>query len=313
MAEHFVQPPQWEWYIVWYFFLGGLAGGMYALATMLRLWGGARGEAAARIGFLAAFPLLAFCPILLTLDLGQRLRFWHMLINTTPGSVGLAFKYWSPISVGSWVLLIFSLFALVSFVEALTLDGRMRSLLSRAIARTLSGSVGRAFNVVGAITALFLASYTGVLLSVSNQPIWSDTWALGGLFLASGLGGSAALLSWLVRSRRGAEGVEERLLSADRYFALLELVLIVLFLVSLAGPGTLGRVLAGPRTVLWLLVVASLVPPLTGLGRPGIQVASSPGGMAVAQGVGISHTAFVVGALAGSFLLRFVVIFSAQF
>ena len=313
MAEHFVQPPQWEWYIVWYFFLGGLTGGTYALATMLRLWGGSRFEAAARIGYLMAFPLLVFCPILLTLDLGQRLRFWHMLINTTPGSTGLAFKYWSPISVGSWVLLLYGLFALGSFVEALTLEGGLRSSVSRMIARTLSGGTGRAFTVIGATLGLFVASYTGVLLSVSNQPIWSDTWALGGLFLASGLSGSAALLSWLVRYRRGAEGVEERLLVADRYFALLELALIVLFLVSLAGPGTLGRVLAGPRTVLWLLVVASLVPPLTGLGRPGIQVASSPGGMAVAQGVGMSHTAFVVGALAGSLLLRFVVIFSAQF
>ncbi len=313
MAEHFVQPPQWEWYIVWYFFLGGLTGGTYALATMLRVWGGARFETAARIGYLTAFPLLLFCPILLTLDLGQRLRFWHMMINTTPGSVGIVFKYWSPISVGSWVLLLYGIFALGSFVEALVLEGRVRSQVSRTIARTLSGRVGRAFNVIGAVLGLFVASYTGVLLSVSNQPIWSDTWALGGLFLASGLSGSAALLSWLVGYRRGAEGVEERLLVADRYFALLELVLIVLFLASLAGPGTLGRVLAGSRTVVWLLVVASLVPPLTGLGRPGIQVASSSGGMAVAQGVGISHTAFVVGALAGSFLLRFIVIFSAQF
>ncbi|HEX4840924.1 MAG TPA: NrfD/PsrC family molybdoenzyme membrane anchor subunit, partial [bacterium] len=293
---------------------GGLTGGTYALATMLRLWGGSRFEAAARIGFLAAFPLLVFCPILLTLDLGQRLRFWHMLINTTPGSVGIAFKYWSPISVGSWVLLLYGLFALGSFVEALALEGRLRSPLGRTIARTLSGRTGRAFNVIGTLLGLFVASYTGVLLMVSNQPIWSDTWALGGLFLASGLSGSAALLSWLVWYRGRAEGgVEERLLVADRYFALLELVLIVLFLVSLAGPGTLGRVLAGPRTVLWLLVVASLVPPLTGLGRPGIQVAASRGGTAVAQAVGMPHTAITIGVLAGSFLLRFVVIFSAQF
>ena len=33
MAQHFVAPPQWEWYIVWYFFLGGLAGGAYLLGT----------------------------------------------------------------------------------------------------------------------------------------------------------------------------------------------------------------------------------------------------------------------------------------
>ena len=25
MPQHFVAPPQWEWYIVWYFFLGGIA------------------------------------------------------------------------------------------------------------------------------------------------------------------------------------------------------------------------------------------------------------------------------------------------
>jgi formate-dependent nitrite reductase membrane component NrfD len=48
---------------------------------------------------------------------------------------------------------------------------------------------------VGALFGLFLAGYTGVLLSVSNQPIWSDTWALGGLFLASGLSVAAAAIA----------------------------------------------------------------------------------------------------------------------
>ena len=37
MPQHFVASPQWEWYIVWYFFLGGLAGGAYPLGTILRL------------------------------------------------------------------------------------------------------------------------------------------------------------------------------------------------------------------------------------------------------------------------------------
>ena len=36
MPQHFVAPPQWEWYIVWYFFLGGIAGGVYALGAILR-------------------------------------------------------------------------------------------------------------------------------------------------------------------------------------------------------------------------------------------------------------------------------------
>ena len=34
--------PQWTWYIVFYFFLGGLAGGAYVIATLLRLMGDPR-------------------------------------------------------------------------------------------------------------------------------------------------------------------------------------------------------------------------------------------------------------------------------
>ncbi len=313
MAEHFVQPPQWEWYILAYFFLGGLTGGLYALATMLRLWGSARDEAAARMGFLAAFPLLVLCPILLSLDLGQPLRFWHMMIDTTPGRAGLAFKYWSPISVGSWALFVYGIFAIVSFLEVRALDGRLRSPLGGVIVRALSGRAGRFFNVIGAILGLFVASYTGVLLSVSNQPIWSDTWALGGLFLASGLGASAALLSLLVRYRRGAEATELRLVRAERYFALLEVVWITVFFVNLVAAGTLTRALAGPWLLLWVLVVASLVPPLAGLGGRSMQVASISGSEAVARVVGVSRTTVLVSVLVGVLLMRFVVIFSAQF
>src|SRR6266513_104986 len=227
MAEHFVAAPHWEWYILGYFFLGGLSGGMYTLATMLRLWGSPRDEAAARTAFLAAFPLLLLCPILLTIDLGRPLRFWHMLIDTTPGHGGLAFKYWSPMSVGSWALLLYGAFALVSFIEVRTLDGRMRAPLARAIAHALAGGAGRVVIGVGALLGLYVASYTGVLLSVSNQPIWSDTWALGGLFLASGLSGSAALITLLVRYRPQAGFSLERLRVAVGYFSILGLARLV--------------------------------------------------------------------------------------
>ena len=100
MAQHFVHPPLWEWYIVWYFFLGGLAGGLYLLGTLLRLVGDPRDQGVARLAFLIAFPAMAICPILLTLDLGHPLRFWHMLV--TSRTWGLNFKYWSPMSVGAW-------------------------------------------------------------------------------------------------------------------------------------------------------------------------------------------------------------------
>jgi formate-dependent nitrite reductase membrane component NrfD len=253
---------------------------------MLRLWGSPRDERTARMAFLGAFPIVVVCGILLTIDLGQPLRFWHMLINTTPGANSLNFKYWSPLSVGSWALLIFGAFSFVSFLEALGRIPRQ----------------GIAFNVIGSVVALFLASYTGVVLSVSNQPVWSDSYAIGGLFVASALSASAAFLSWLSHYRSDtadAAHTERRLATADGYFVVLELLMIVAFFVTLANAGTIGRMLAMPWLIVWLLVLASLIPPVMGLLGRGMSMISTVGGAVVV----------IVGVL----LMRFVVIFGAQF
>lgn len=312
-AEHFAGPPHWEWYIWGYFFLAGLTGGSYALATMLRLWGEPRDEAAARLGFYVSFVAVVLCPVLLTIDLGQPLRFWHMMINTTPGNLAPNFKYWSPMSVGVWVLLVYGAFATVSFLEVLAKDRGGPP--ARFAAAIMDGAFGRAFMVIGTVLGLFIASYTGVLLSVSNQPVWSDTWTLGGLFLASGLSGSAALMGMLARWRPEAAATEERLRQADAYFALLELVLIVLFWITLAFAGTLSRTLGGLWWLVWVLVLLSLVPPLSGLaaGRPGL-VAAGAGGGQVTGARALAGAAWApVVVLLGVLALRAVVIFSAQF
>ena len=297
MAEHFVQPPRWEWYILAYFFLGGLAAGCYILATMLRLWGGREDQAVARIGYSIAFPLLLICPILLTIDLGRPLRFYHMLFSTTPGAPGLMFKPWSPMSLGTWALLLFGIFSFVSFVEALTRRDSVRR-------RGGGGAVG----IIGSILAFYVASYTGVLLSVSNQPVWSDTWALGGLFLASALSGSAALLAWMAH-RRGVETTAMRLAGADRYFALLELFMLAIFFLNLAQAGTLSRTFTGPWLIAWLLVLVCILPPVVGVYRRGRSVVASRSVRYVSLGNATVAAGIV---LAGVLLMRFVVIFSAQ-
>jgi len=230
--------------------------------------------------------VLAICPILLTLDLGRPLRFWHMLVDSR--TFGLNFKYWSPMSVGAWVLIIFSLFALVSFLDAL---GSLRG--SRA--SFLSGALGRVFVIVGAVFGLFLAGYTGVLLSVSNQPIWSDTWALGGLFLASGLSVAAAALTLVARLGRHEESAEAKLSRADRYFTILELALLVVFFLSL---GAVGTQFLQPRWLaLWVVVLIGILVPFV------LQMAS------------VRRTPVMLAAvltLVGGLALRIVVIFGAQ-
>ena len=45
------------------------------------------------------------------------LRFWHMLIESN--TFQPMFKSWSPMSIGSWALLIFGIFAFISFLGAL--------------------------------------------------------------------------------------------------------------------------------------------------------------------------------------------------
>jgi formate-dependent nitrite reductase membrane component NrfD len=295
MPQHFVTPPQWEWYIVWYFFLGGLAGGTYALGTILRLLGDRRDEGAARLAFLISFPAMAVCPILLTLDLGRPLRFWHMLVNSR--TLEINFKSWSPMSVGAWGLLVFGAFATASFLEALALEGRLRHPLAGRLTRLLSGGFGRLVMAVGALFGLFLAGYTGVLLSVSNQPVWSDTWALGGLFLASGLSVAAAAIGLLARLRSDAGSAEEKLSRADRYFVLLELALLAVFFLTLGAVG--GRLLAIRWILLWALVLAGTLGPLA------IPVLPS----ARRQGSTVLASLLV---LLGGLALRIVVVFGAQ-
>lgn len=303
MAEHFVRAPDWLWYILFYFFLAGLSGGSYVIASLLRLRGDPADQPLARLGYYAAWPPLLICPILLVLDLGSPLRFWHMIWNTTPGEPGLMFKYWSPMSLGVWGLTGFSVIATVSFAESLARDGKLTG-LTGWVARLLDGFLGKLFTLVGLVFALFIAGYTGVLLAVSNQPVWSDTWALGGLFLASGLSGSAALLMFLTRFRPEARAGLGTLAVSERLYALLEGALIVVFVLTLLWAGTQGLVFGFPWLLLWLVALAGLLPGLRGL----VVHRLSPGGEATAA----TPVLIPLLVLAGVLALRGAVIFSIQ-
>jgi len=312
-AEHFAGPPHWAFYILFYFFVAGLAGGSYFLATLLRHWGTAADEPVARLGFYVAFPATLIGVILLTLDLRQPLRFWHMLFNTTPKQFGLNFKSASPMSVGVWALLLAALFALVSFVDVLARDGRIRHPLAGRLAALLEGGAGKVWNVAGTVLYLFIAGYTGVLLAVSNQPVWSDTWALGGLFLASGLAGAAALLLLLARYREGAESSRPVLEISERLFTALELLLLVVVILTLIDDGTLDKAFAFPWLLLWLVALAGMLAGLRDLVVRGLRVTTE--GAVAAERAPAWAAAWVSAptlVLIGVLALRAAVIFSGQ-
>ena len=194
----FTSAPHWQWYIVFYFFIGGLAGGCYFLAAVIDLFGRRADRPLARLGYYVAFPAVVLSGLLLTVDLSRPDRFWHMLIERN--THGPMFKYWSPMSIGSWALMIFGFFTFVSFLAALADDDRVTSPLLRKLqwpalrALRAPSPLGRIAAVLGGISGFYIAGYTGILLAVTNRPIWSDTPLLGMHVLVSAASTSAALL-----------------------------------------------------------------------------------------------------------------------
>jgi len=293
-STYFSAPPEWEWLIVFYFFFGGLAGGCYFLAALIDLLGRPEDRSLARLGYYIALPCLIISGILLTVDLGRPLRFWHMLFQSN--TYNIMFKPWSPMSVGSWALLIFGIFSLLSFLGALAEDGRFQK--PAALKWRPPGAIGSIIAIVGGLFGFFVAGYTGVLLSVTNRPIWSDTSLLGMLFVVSAASISAALMILLARrSNRMTPGVDS-LHRLDMWVVVLEFVVLIALMISL-GPVFRSWLNAwGLLLFLGVIVIGMLIPlalywRTDWLGDRNVATAAAL-------------------VLVGGFILRMVIVFSAQ-
>jgi formate-dependent nitrite reductase membrane component NrfD len=213
-----------------------------------------------------------------------------MMIQNHTGR--LMFKWWSPMSVGVWILLLFGFFALVATLEAIAEDDRPRLRALRVLARpplVTAGAIG------GIIFGLALAGYTGVLLAVTNRPMWSDSSWLGILFLLSAVSTSMAALLLISHWRReSSPSTNDWLARFDSVALVLELLAIVCFLISLGGA---ARALLNAWGVILVLgvIVAGIVVPLILQRRP-------------------SHSVVLPAALvlAGGFMLRMVIMLSSE-
>jgi formate-dependent nitrite reductase membrane component NrfD len=243
----FVADPEWGWWIILYFFLGGIAAGAYFMATLIDLVGGAGDRELARVGYWIAFPLIGLCGLFLTIDLERPERFWHMLFRSEVVHEALRqgwplsaaswrwmvraplLKYWSPMSVGSWALTLFGLCSGLSFLGSLWPEGRLARLLRRSL-------FGKLLAFVGCLVGFFIASYTGALLTATNQPVWSDSVWVAPLFLTSAASTGIATLLLLAHGRAAVSGAAlERLEKADLWALGLELSFFGVFLASLGS------------------------------------------------------------------------------
>ena len=290
----FTAAPHWRWLIVLWFFFGGLAAGCYFLAALIDLFGRAEDRPVARAGYLVVLPCLIVSGIVLIVDLSRPDRFWHLLIENN--TFQPMFKAWSPMSIGSWVLPILSFFALLSFIGALADTGRVRWSGARRLRPP--GPLGTAIAVIGALLAVWLAGYTGVLLAVTNRPIWSDTPLLGLLLLLSAFSIAAAFMMLLAHRNRWTMPSVFALERIDRWVVVLELIVLIAVVFSL-GPVARAWLNAWGLMLLVGVVIAGMIAPLV------IQRRRQRFG---------DHAPVLAAVLviAGGFILRIVIVFSSE-
>jgi formate-dependent nitrite reductase membrane component NrfD len=252
-----LQVPMWAWWIVAYFFLGGVAGGAYFLSAMIDLFGSKEDRPVARIGYTIAFPLVLVCALLLIVDLGQPLRFWHMVLYSKNF---LPWINWvSPMSVGAAALLLFGLFSFLSFLDALVETGRLPG-------GPLRDKFGRRprqlYAILGGLFAFFLTAYTGQLVTTTQLPMWSGTPLLGGLFAASGAStGMAAVALGVLLSRARLGFTWQKLRQVDIVAISVELILLVAFVLLLGQAAQpLFSGLSGALFIGGVLVIGLLLP-----------------------------------------------------
>ncbi len=265
--------PHWEWfYIAMYFYIGGVSAGAYFIGSLMELFGGEKRSELSRLAYYIAFPLICVTPVLLIADLGQPLRFWHLFFYTKDG---VPYVNWqSPLSVGSWALMVYGGFSLLSFLDNLVAEGRLKS---APFAKFYNRLPRKVYAVIGSAAGFFVAGYTGVLLNITARPLWAATDPLlGALFIASGASTGAAAIALVMARQKLASGeVFERLQSFDRRAMIFELALIVLMII-VAGRYAAPLLFTGYGFLFWVgTVLLGILAPLwlhKNGGLPGIAV-----------------------------------------
>ena len=246
----------WSWEIPVYLFLGGIVAGMMVLAgiNLLRI---ARGDdprrstrCRRRSSRSCCCPLGMFA---LFLDLAHKLYVWRVYV---------AFEPSSPMSWGSWVLLlvypVLAASALLRLPDSWPWLARTVPVVARASAwLSARPAVIRLLGAANVALGVALGIYTGILLdTMVARPLWNSA-ILGPLFLFSGLSAGAALTHLATAAlpgRPAPQGVfsgalaalwqpmgrdapprstADQLTRADLAFLAIELVLIALLLANL--------------------------------------------------------------------------------
>jgi hypothetical protein len=232
-AQPVTKVPDWHGLVAWDLLFNNLTTGLFLTAALGDLLAPEVFRQVAKVAYPIALILLLIDLACLVLDLGDPLRFHHML---------RVFKPSSPMSLGTWCLTIYSLPLAAAAVLGLLPAGGDGIEWGRKSAVAL-----------GLLPALGSAAYKGVLLSTNSQPGWRDARWLGGYLTNSAfmLGCAEMLALAVLLNQRAAI---DRLQLALALLLFLNGIVLVLLMTEL-GPA-LARVYGPARfrsgELLWL-------------------------------------------------------------
>jgi formate-dependent nitrite reductase membrane component NrfD len=310
----------WQWPLAVYLWIAGIAGGAYFSAFLIDRISRGKHELLLKIAVLLGVPLVLLGSVLLVLDLGEQLRAWHLFTG---------FRIGSPMSMGSWILLLYSMIGIVLIAlwwAGSFEPGELRlTVLSGlgAVIRPAMAAIG-VLCWIAVVLAVLLIAYTGVLLSATNQPLWGGVLLLPALFVASAISTGMALLVLVLRTGLGrlldllyggkGESVPSEVLHsmgmASLILGIVELVVLAGYVAWLglfstpAAAAAVAILLTGPMAFIFWggVILVGLLIPLA------LEIVSVKGWGGVVGSV-VASTSLV---LLGGFFLRLSILLSGQ-
>jgi hypothetical protein len=257
LSQDVTKVPGWHGLVAWDLLFNNLTTGLFLFAAVGELAAPALLGPVAKLAYPVALVFLLTDLLMLVSDLGDPLRFHHML---------RVFKPSSPMSLGTWSLTVYSLpLTLIVAIEAAQV---LHLLPTGSMALEW---VRKSLVVFGLVPAFGSVAYKGVLFSTCSQPGWKDARWLGGFMANSALTlGSAQLLALSVLTGDARATAALRTLAA----VLVVLNLIPTGFVFLEIRETLARIYSDQqiyRALALTLVGGTLVPVvllLAGEGAP---------------------------------------------
>jgi hypothetical protein len=173
LSQDITKVPGWHGLVAWDLLFNNLTTGLFLFTAVGELAAPDLLGPVAKLAYPVALVFLLTDLLMLVSDLGDPLRFHHML---------RVFKPTSPMSLGTWSLTVYSLpLTLIVAVEAAVLFNVLPhgSMVPEWIRKSAV--------VVGLLPAFGSVAYKGVLFSTCSQPGWKDARWLGAWMANSAL------------------------------------------------------------------------------------------------------------------------------